>query len=67
MAGFLLKTKIHTSLESAFRDLHIYPTIEAVFSNGAKLIFSVTGIMVINVLEKVFDVTTCIHHWNTLS
>jgi hypothetical protein len=50
MAGFLLKTKIDTSLESAFRDLHIYPAIGAVFSNGAKLIFSATGVMVINVL-----------------
>ncbi len=29
MAGFLLKTKIDTSLESAFRDLHIHPTIGA--------------------------------------
>ncbi len=67
MTGFLLKTKIDTSLESAFRDLHIYPTIGAVFSKRTKLIFSVTGVMVINVLEKVLDVTTSIHHWNTLS
>jgi hypothetical protein len=44
-----------------------YPTIGVVFSNGANLIFSVTDVMVINVLEKVLDVTTCIHHWNTLS
>ena len=67
MAGFLLKTKIDTSLEIAFRDLHIYPAFGVVFSNGVKLIFSVTGVMVINVLKQVLDVTTCIHHWNTLS
>jgi len=29
---------------------HHYPAIGAVFSNGAKLIFSATGVMVINVL-----------------
>ncbi len=45
MDGFLLKTKIDTSLESAFRDLHIYPTIGTVFSNVVKLISSVTGVM----------------------
>jgi hypothetical protein len=39
MVGFLLKTKIDTSLESVFGDLHIYPTIGVVFSNGAELIF----------------------------
>jgi hypothetical protein len=45
MTDFLLKTKIDTSLERAFRDLHIHPIIGAVFSNGVKLISSVTGVM----------------------
>jgi hypothetical protein len=67
MAGFLLKTKIDTSLENVFRDLHIHPTIGEVFSNGTKLISSVTDVMVIKVLEKVLDVRTCIHYWNTFS
>ena len=39
MAGFLLNKKMDTSLESAFRDLHIRATIVALFSNGTKLIF----------------------------
>jgi hypothetical protein len=45
MSGFLLKTKIDTSLENAFRDQNIHPTIGEVFSNGAKLIFSVTCVI----------------------
>jgi hypothetical protein len=42
MTPFLLKTKMNTSLERAFRDLHVCSTIVTIFSNGTKFIFSGT-------------------------
>jgi hypothetical protein len=41
---------MNASLQIASRDLHIRAAIAALFSNGAKSIFSVTDVIVHNVL-----------------
>ena len=64
MAGFLLKTKMDTSLESVFRDLHDRTTLVTLVSKTAKLIFSVTSVRVLNLIWQLVNVTTWIHRSN---
>jgi hypothetical protein len=45
-----MKDKIDTSLERASRDLHIYATNTELFQNGAKMIFPVIDVRLLNVI-----------------
>jgi hypothetical protein len=58
MAGFLLKTKVDTSLESAFQYLHVNTILLTLIPNGAKFKFSVAIVITTIVIRQVLNVNS---------